>query len=28
MFRPYIQTLFASFSPKSVGMQAVKGRGA
>ncbi|MBN9236487.1 MULTISPECIES: ABC transporter permease [Phyllobacteriaceae] len=28
MFRPYIQTLFASFSPKSVGMAAVKGEGA
>ena len=28
MFRPYIQALFASFSPKSVGMQAVKGTGA
>ncbi|MBR2691104.1 MAG: ABC transporter permease [Aquamicrobium sp.] len=28
MFRPYIQTLFASISPKSVGMAAVKGEGA
>ncbi|TIT50945.1 MAG: hypothetical protein E5W75_09360 [Mesorhizobium sp.] len=28
MFRPYIQALFASFSPKSVGMQAVNGKGA
>ncbi|RWX61695.1 ABC transporter permease, partial [Mesorhizobium sp. M2A.F.Ca.ET.039.01.1.1] len=28
MFRPYIQALFASVSPKSVGMQAVKGTGA
>ena len=28
MFRPYIQTLCASFSPKSVGMAAVKGEGA
>ncbi|TIS16385.1 MAG: ABC transporter permease, partial [Mesorhizobium sp.] len=28
MFRPYIQALFASVSPKSVGMQAVKGKGA
>lgn len=28
MFRPYIQTLFASVSPKSVGMAAVKGEGA
>lgn len=25
MFRPYIQTLFASFSPKSVGLAAAKG---
>ncbi|PLP57107.1 sugar ABC transporter permease [Mesorhizobium loti] len=28
MFRPYIQTLFASISPKSVGLAAVKGEGA
>jgi simple sugar transport system permease protein len=28
MFRPYIQALFASFSPRSVGMEAVKGKGA
>ncbi|MGT2464420.1 ABC transporter permease [Mesorhizobium atlanticum] len=28
MFRPYIQALFASVSPKSVGMQAVNGTGA
>ncbi|HEV2502082.1 MAG TPA: ABC transporter permease [Mesorhizobium sp.] len=28
MFRPYIQTLFASISPKSVGLTAVKGEGA
>jgi simple sugar transport system permease protein len=28
MFRPYIQALFASLSPRSVGMEAVKGKGA
>jgi simple sugar transport system permease protein len=28
MFRPSIQALFASFSPKSVGMAAAKGEGA
>ncbi len=28
MFRPYIQAIFASFSPKSVGIEAVKGKGA
>ena len=28
MFRPYIQALFASVSPKTVGMEAVKGKGA
>jgi ABC-type uncharacterized transport system permease subunit len=28
MFRPYVQALFASFSPRSVGMEAVKGKGA
>jgi simple sugar transport system permease protein len=28
MFRPYVQALFASFSPGSVGMEAVKGKGA
>jgi simple sugar transport system permease protein len=28
MFRPSIQALFASFSPKSVGMAAAKGKGA
>jgi methylmalonyl-CoA mutase len=28
MFRPYVQALFASFSPRSVGIEAVKGKGA
>ena len=28
MFRPPIQTLFASFSPRSVGLPAAKGEGA
>ncbi|MDX8432778.1 ABC transporter permease [Mesorhizobium sp. M4B.F.Ca.ET.215.01.1.1] len=28
MFRPYIQALFASISPKTVGIEAVKGKGA
>jgi simple sugar transport system permease protein len=28
MFRPYIQALFASFNPRSVGMEAVKGKSA
>jgi simple sugar transport system permease protein len=28
MFRPYIQALFASFSPRSVGIEALKGKGA
>ncbi|MGO4841460.1 ABC transporter permease, partial [Rhizobiaceae sp. 2RAB30] len=28
MFRPAVQTIFASFSPRSVGVAAVKGEGA